>query len=103
MDGISCDRCGKGLLLEENTRYQVRIIVQAAYDPLEIVREDLEKDLRAEMKEALEAAKKQSPEALQDQIYREMHFDLCPPCQREFLKAPIPRVHPRRANLENPA
>ena len=43
MNGISCDRCDKSLLVDEDVRYEVRIVVQAAYDPMEITREDLER------------------------------------------------------------
>ena len=91
MDGISCDRCGKGLLIDEDVRYEVKIAVKAAYDPLEITKEDLEKDPDAEMKRLAEQMKNMSADEAQDQVYREFKYDLCPPCQKEYLKAPLPR------------
>jgi hypothetical protein len=30
-----------------------------------------------------------SPEEAQDQVYREFSFDLCPECQREYLRHPL--------------
>jgi hypothetical protein len=30
-----------------------------------------------------------SPEEAQDQVYREFSFDLCPACQREYLRHPL--------------
>lgn len=89
-DGISCDRCGKALLIDEEVRYLVRIEVKAAYDPLELVREDLERDLRAEMEALVERMQGMSREEAENQIYREFRFDLCPPCQREYVRRPLP-------------
>ena len=28
-------------------------------------------------------------EEAQDQVYRELHFDLCPECQQEYLRSPL--------------
>lgn len=103
MDGISCDRCGKGLLIDEDVRYLVRIEVKAAYDPLELTREDLDKDLRGEMKRLMEEAKKKPKGELENEVYKSFAFDLCPPCQRAYLKSPLPKDQDRRDNFENPA
>ena len=91
MDGISCDRCDKGLLIDEPVRYQVLIRVQAAYDPMEITAEDLDRDLAAEMKATLEKLRTISPDAAQDEVFRELRFDLCMKCQKEYLRTPLPR------------
>jgi hypothetical protein len=103
MDGISCDACGKGLLIDEEVRYTVRIEVVAAYDPLEINRDDLKRDLKAEMEALIEQMKDMSREEARDQVYREFRFDLCPPCQKEYLKGPLPALHDRRDSFEKPA
>ena len=89
MDGISCDRCGKGLLIDEPVRYQLLIRVQAAYDPMEITADDLARDLDAEMKVTLEKLKSLTPDAAQDQVARDFRFDLCMTCQKEYLKSPL--------------
>ena len=90
MDGISCDRCGKGLLIDEEVRYQVHIVVQAAYDPMEITREDLEKSGHFDWKTLMESLSQLTEEEAQDQIHRELRFDLCPPCQKLYLTTPLP-------------
>ena len=90
MDGISCDRCGKGLLIDEEVRYQVHIVVQAAYDPMEITREDLAKSGDFDWKTLMENLANLTEKEAQDQIHRELRFDLCPPCQKLYLAAPLP-------------
>jgi len=50
VDGL---RCGAGFLLDAPVRYEVTIEIKAAYDPLEITNEDLDTDLKAEMKKIL--------------------------------------------------
>lgn len=91
MNGLVCDRCGKNLLIDESVRYTVLIRVQAAYDPLEITEEDLRRDLDAEMNKTVEALEHVTPEEAMNQVFREFRFDLCPPCQRAYLAAPLPR------------
>lgn len=90
MDHLTCDRCGNGLLLDAPVRYEVRIEVKSAYDPLELTGEDLEK-AAGELKRAVEFLRNYSGEQAQDEVYREFKFDLCRTCQREFLKAPLGR------------
>lgn len=89
MNGISCDGCGKGLLLDSDVRYVVRIDVRAAYDPLELGREDVERDLAKEIDALLAQMEKADPRALQDQVHRAFRFDLCPECQRAYLRDPL--------------
>ena len=50
MNHQTCDLCGQELLARSEVRYEVRIEVKAAYDPLEITEEDLVK-LEAKMSE----------------------------------------------------
>ena len=90
VDGISCDRCGKSLLIDEEVRYQVKVVVQAAYDPMEISTTDLEKTSPDSWKSLLKKLENLSAEEAQDQVYREINFDLCPPCQKIYLTKPIP-------------
>lgn len=90
MHGLVCDRCEKTLLIDENVRYEVRIVVQAAYDPMEITREDVARDRSEEWRELLSELESLGAEDAQDQVHRELRFDLCPPCQREYLRRPLP-------------
>lgn len=90
MDHLSCDRCGGGLLLDAPVRYEVRIEVTSAYDPLELTREDLAK-ARDELKALVEALRDYSAEKAQDEVHREFRFDLCATCQKAFLANPLGR------------
>lgn len=89
MDRLTCDRCGRGLLLDAPVRYEVNIEVKSAYDPLELMEEDL-LDAEAEMKRLIEKLKNVSPDAAQDEVYRKFRFDLCATCQKIYLKNPLP-------------
>ena len=90
MDGFTCDRCGKGLLREESVRYELRIDVRAAYDPLELTSKDLARDLRGKADRLARDLENLSAEEAQDQVHRAFRFDLCPPCQKAYLKDPLP-------------
>ena len=90
-DVFTCDRCGKALLVGENVRYLVRIEVKAAYDALELTKEDLAGDLQAEIRLLLDRMKGMDPQALEDQVYKSMSFDLCMACQRGFVGDPLAR------------
>jgi hypothetical protein len=89
VNGISCDGCGAGLLLEEDVRYLVKIEVVAAYDPLEITRKDLAGDPREEMRRLLETMSRMDPKELEDQVYKKFEFDLCGSCQKRYLEGPL--------------
>lgn len=88
MDGLTCDRCGAGLLLDAPVRYEVRIEVKAAYDPLEITDEDLA-NAEAGMKKALRDLEGVSAEEAQDQVYRTFKFDLCARCRKPYTADPL--------------
>ncbi len=89
---IHCDRCGKGLLIDSNVRYEVTIEVKAAYDPLEITEEDLSEDLEGQMEETIDEAKELSEQEAMDEIYKKMTFNLCSSCQSEFISSPLPNT-----------
>jgi hypothetical protein len=88
MDHLTCDRCGQGLLLDAPVRYEVKIEVKSAYDPLELSAEDLA-NARAELERLVERLRDYSAGRAQDEVYREFRFDLCATCQRAFLAAPL--------------
>jgi hypothetical protein len=90
MEGISCDRCNKSLLIDEDVRYQVHIVVQAAYDPMEITTEDLKKSNPGSWAALIQQLENLTEQEAQDQVHREFHFDLCPPCQKIYLETPLP-------------
>jgi len=89
MDGLVCDGCGSTLLLEEDVRYVLRIEGFAAYDPLEITREDLKRDFDAELRSLIESLCEVSADEAEGQVHREFRFDLCPACWRRYRKDPL--------------
>lgn len=87
-----CDMCGKGLLLDEDVRYEVQIEVKSAYDPLELTTSDFARDFQKEMSHLLEKMRNRSPQELEDEVYKLFKFDLCLTCQKKFLKNPLPKL-----------
>jgi hypothetical protein len=91
MNHQTCDLCGQELVGPGGVRYEVRIEVKAAYDPLALTDEDLEKDYRQEIARLLSQLEGASEVEAQDQVYRAFDFDLCPACQRRYVREPLPR------------
>jgi ribosomal protein S27AE len=87
MHGLSCDRCGKSLLVDEEVRYLARIEVVAAYDPPELTRRDLETDFDAEIRRLVRAMEGRDAKSLEEEVAAIRRFDLCPPCRGTFLAA----------------
>ena len=81
----TCDMCGKTLLSDEDVRYVVKIEVYAAYDPLEITEEDLNKDHKQEIADLLSNMDDMEAEELEEGVYKRLRFDLCAACQRRYL------------------
>ena len=95
MSDLACDRCERSLLVHEDVRYEVVIRVTAAYDPMELDLDDIARaDVSAELQRLAAAAGKKTAQELEDEIWKELRFDLCGRCQREFLKDPLPRRTP---------
>ena len=63
------------------------IEVKAAYDPLEVSAEDLEKDYRTEIAKVLRQLEGLSTTEAQNQVYRVFNFDLCLACQRRYIRS----------------
>lgn len=83
-----CDRCGE-LIEEGMLRYEARIQVYAAYDPLNITFEDLTKDHSEEIRKIIEQCKNLSEEELMKGVYVDFLFDLCPSCQKTYIRDPL--------------
>jgi hypothetical protein len=87
--GLVCDACGAALLLDSDVRYVVKIRGYAAYDPMEITREDLMKDFGGEMHALLETMKGRDPQELEDEVHKEFDLDLCPACWKRYIRDPL--------------
>lgn len=90
MDGISCDRCGAALLVGSDVRYVVSIDVRAAWDVMETTREEMERDHTEELRALLKKLEGMDAAEAARQVHCAFRFDLCPRCQREYVKAPLP-------------
>ena len=89
MSGFNCDLCGKPLLVDEDVRYIVKIEVFAAYDPMELTSDDLRPDRTKEISQLARRMADMDPEELEAQVYKNFQFDLCPKCQKLYLKDPL--------------
>jgi ribosomal protein L40E len=89
MEHTICDRCGAKLPDPPGVRYEVRIEVKAAYDPLALTAEDVGRDYGAEIEALLRQLDGLSAEEAQDQVYRLLEYDLCVACQRRYLRNPL--------------
>jgi hypothetical protein len=87
MNHSTCDSCGGKLPAESEVRYEVRIEVKAAYDPLEIGARDLERDYRTEIANVLRQLEGLSAAEAQNQVHRAFDFDLCVVCQRRYIRS----------------
>ena len=89
MLGLSCDRCGKSLLIDEDVRYTLKIELVAAWDPPEITAKDLRRDFDAEIRKLIKAMESRDAKSLEEEVAVLRTFDLCPPCRVEFLALPL--------------
>ena len=94
-----CDGCGVELA-KNALRYTVSIDVRAAYDQLEVGLADLVRDHRAEIRALIERLKHKSAREVEETVYKCIKLDLCPSCQRAFIRNPL-RFHPEQGAPES--
>ena len=94
-----CDGCGVELA-KDALRYTVSIDVRAAYDQLEVGLADLVRDHRAEIRALIERLKHKSAREVEETVYKCIKLDLCPSCQRAFIRNPL-RFHPEQGAPES--
>jgi len=90
-----CDGCGVELKAHA-LRYTVSIDVRAAYDELIVSLADLIRDHRAEILALIERMKSCDVQDLEDQVYKKITLDLCPACQKAFIRNPL-QFRPERS------
>jgi benzoyl-CoA reductase/2-hydroxyglutaryl-CoA dehydratase subunit BcrC/BadD/HgdB len=100
-----CDNCGRIVNYKE-TLYEIRIDIYAKGGPIEITKEDLDKDHIAEMKKLIDAMEKMDEQELTDEVWESYRFDLCHDCRKEFhanlkLKAMGSAPQSYRHRIEN--
>ena len=92
MHGICCDGCGEPLLVDSNVRYVVKVQVYAAYDPLEITEDDLEKVTPEAWNDLMEELNDADADTLESEVHISFQYDLCPACRRTYVKDPLKTV-----------
>ena len=95
-----CDGCGLDLERDGSNHYVVKIEAFAAAGRLEFSREEVERDHEAEMRRLIAEMEKRSPDELEDQVYRNLRYDLCPGCHKAFLTSPLAVLASRRQNQQ---
>ena len=84
---LLCYRCGAELSPGRAELYIVRI--EAFADPtVTITEEDLQRDIRAEIKRLVETMSHLSEQEAMDQVYRKLTIYLCNACYREWIENP---------------
>ena len=86
-----CDRCGCKLDDRLANRFIVRIEAYAADGAVDLSRLDPQRDHREEIADIIRGLESADPDAIEDQTYRCLRFDLCPGCHADFLRRPLGR------------
>ena len=94
----TCDGCGREIP-KGSLRYSVRIDVQAAYEQAEVGLLDLVRDHRKELRALIGRLKKADAQQVEESIHKGLELDLCPSCQRAFIRSPL-RFHPEQGAEE---
>jgi hypothetical protein len=86
---ITCDLCGKEIQPGEDSRYVVKLEVYAAHDPREITEADLDEDHMEAVSQLLRDMEDSSEDSELAPSYKKFRYDLCPECQKKFVRDPL--------------
>jgi len=87
----TCRICGR-LPGKKETAFVLRVELFADPSPPVIAREDLEKDLRAEMEQLIQDMENVDPEEARDEVHERYEYWVCAACRRRLhfrLKYPF--------------
>lgn len=87
----TCDCCKRIIDPADDVRYVVKMEVYASMDPSAEDHADDEHDHLEEIQQILERLDDAEDDALDQDVYQSLRFDLCPECRRKFLKNPLGR------------
>jgi hypothetical protein len=87
----SCDLCKRPIDVEDDLRYVVKIEVYAAIDPVEVDSCGDDRDHLQEMQDILQRMEEAGSDAVGDDVYQQLRFDLCSECRKKFVKNPLGR------------
>ncbi len=85
MKEIRCRGCGCHLD-GGDVHYKARVDLCAAYDRMEITREDLDRDPSEEIRQLLMKMADEDSQELSDEVFMRLAFDLCKQCKERFAK-----------------
>ncbi|MEZ6072991.1 MAG: hypothetical protein R3C10_22685 [Pirellulales bacterium] len=88
----ACDCCKRELDPDMDVRYVVKLEVYPSFDPP--LGDDVDVDERdhlQEIQEAITALESSADEPTGEDVYRKMHFDLCPECHARYVRNPLGR------------
>lgn len=89
-----CDGCGKEMK-RNDTRYKVKIDVRVAKGEFEFSLLDLLRDHKQELEDLVKKFEDKDPKEIEASIYKGFDLDLCPSCQRAYIRDPL-RFHPEQ-------
>ncbi|ASV76262.1 hypothetical protein THTE_3661 [Thermogutta terrifontis] len=84
-----CDLCRREIDPDRDIRYQVKIEVRAAFEPVNDDEPD-DRDHLEEIQEILESLNQLGEEAFET-AEKVLRFDLCAECRKKFLRDPLGR------------
>ncbi len=87
----SCDRCKRQIDSQVEFRYVVRLEVRAALDFGPGMEDEADRDHLMELHEILESAEDADSDLIDDDLYQQLRYDLCPECYRKFMRCPMGR------------
>ena len=85
----SCDRCKRQINSVDEFRYTIRMEVRAALDFGDASQDEADQDHLMELHEILESAEDAESDFIDDDLYQQLRFDLCPSCYRKFMRNPV--------------
>ncbi len=92
---FSCDVCGQVI---DDQRFEVRLEVIPAHDPVSISAHDLESDNLQQIADQLQQLE-ESGETCDDPGPRQFRYDLCGKCHARFVQDPLRRDALRRLSF----
>ncbi len=93
---FTCDFCGCEM---GESRFVAKMEIYPAFDPEELDEGNLDSDHLQEISEIIAEMELSGDQQLEDCGAKFFRFDLCPECQRKFVKDPLGRDALSRLNF----
>ncbi len=97
---FTCDACQRLIDAEKEARYVVRLEVYEALGDTTASTYD-EADHLQEIEDIIERIDDLSDDQLDDDLYKQVRYDLCPQCRKRFMQNPLGKVNPARFGFSN--